>query len=309
MSETISPDFNPRAVSVYGAGDAMDDFPVLKAFQQYIDAEHAKARKRLLAMAVFFGAFTLVVVAVFVALLVSASNRNQRLNDRLVEFAMKERSSGSQVVVQPPQDTSAVLALTAKIEEMNRKLSETQAKADKAVAEAEEKARRAEAAAAPRQPTAEELEIARLKAQLAAEREKASAEKARQREAELEAYRRKHYPELYDEKKIDEKKIDQLISDLDRIAEMDEDPLADDDADADADDASAGSALDSLKPIDYLSEHEEDAPAAKAKATPAKRKTSAAKPAAKAKASPAKSASRSVPVGSGSARVEWDIPE
>ena len=296
MSETISPDFNPRAVSVYGAGDAMDDFPVLKAFQQYIDAEHAKARKRLLAMAVFFGAFTLVVVAVFVALLVSASNRNQRLNDRLVEFAMKERSSGSQVVVQPPQDTSAVLALTAKIEEMNRKMSETQAKADKAVAEAEEKARQAEAAAAPRQPTAEELEIARLKAQLAAEREKASAEKARQREAELEAYRRKHYPELYDEKKID-----QLISDLDRIAEMDEDPLADD--------ASAGSALDSLKPIDYLSEHEEDAPAAKAKATPAKRKTSAAKPAAKAKASPAKSASRSVPVGSGSARVEWDIPE
>ena len=116
MSETISPDFNPRAVSVYGAGDAMDDFPVLKAFQQYIDAEHAKARKRLLAMAVFFGAFTLVVVAVFVALLVSASNRNQRLNDRLVEFAMKERSSGSQVVVQPPQDTSAVLALTAKID-------------------------------------------------------------------------------------------------------------------------------------------------------------------------------------------------
>lgn len=303
MSETISSDFNPRAVSVYGAGDAMDDFPVLKAFQQYIDAEHAKARKRLLAMAVFFGAFTLVVVAVFVVLLVSASNRNQRLNDRLVEFAMKERSSGSQVVVQPPQDTSAVLALTAKIEEMNRKLSETQAKADKAVAEAEEKVRQAEAAAAPRQPTAEELEIAKLKAQLAAEREKASAEKARQREAELEAYRRKHYPELY------EKKIDQLISDLDRIAEMDEDPLADDDADADATDDSAGSALDSLKPIDYLSAHEEDAPAAKAKAAPAKRKTSAAKPVAKAKAAPAKSASRSVPVGSGSARVEWDIPE
>ena len=36
------------AVSVYDAGNAMDDFPVLKAFQQYIDAEQAKAQKRML---------------------------------------------------------------------------------------------------------------------------------------------------------------------------------------------------------------------------------------------------------------------
>lgn len=106
MSETVKPEFGERAVSVYGVGDAMDDFPVLKAFQQYIDAEQAKARKRLLAMGVFFGVFTLAVVAVFVVLLVGASRRNQQLNDRLVDFAMKERS-GSAVVVQPQQDTAA----------------------------------------------------------------------------------------------------------------------------------------------------------------------------------------------------------
>ena len=29
-------------ISVYGQDNALDDFPVLKAFQQYIDAEHAK---------------------------------------------------------------------------------------------------------------------------------------------------------------------------------------------------------------------------------------------------------------------------
>ena len=192
----------PHAVSVYGNGDALDDFPVLKAFQQYIDAEHAKSRKRLLAMAVFFGTFTLVVVAIFVVLLINVSNRNQQLNDRLVEFAMKDRASGSAVVVQSPapQDSATVLALTTKLEEMNRKIAEAQSKADKAVAEAEAKAKAATAAAEaskPKPPTAEELEIQRLKSQLAAEKEKAAAEKARQREAELEAYRRKHYPELY----------------------------------------------------------------------------------------------------------------
>ena len=51
MSENSIPEVDPaipprNAVSVYSQ-DAMDDFPVLKAFQQYIDAEQAKARKRL----------------------------------------------------------------------------------------------------------------------------------------------------------------------------------------------------------------------------------------------------------------------
>ena len=201
-TNSINPEFGARAVSVYGgAGDALDDFPVLKAFQQYIDAEQAKARKRLLALGVFFGVLMLAVIAIFVVLLVSVSSRNQLLNDRLVEFAMKERGAATApVVVQPPQDSAAVLAFTTKLEEMQRKLAEAQAKADKAVAEAEA-SRAAQQAAAdaakPKAPTAEELEIQRLKAALAAEKEKVAEEQKRRREEELEAYRRKHYPELY----------------------------------------------------------------------------------------------------------------
>lgn len=196
----INPEFGQRAVSVYGgAGDAMDDFPVLKAFQQYIDAEQAKARKRLLAMGVFFGALMLVVIVIFVALLVSVSSRNQQLNDRLIEFAMKDRQPSSAVVVQPPQDSAAVLALTAKLEALQRKVSEAQSKADATIAEAAEKARQAAAEAAKRQATetAEQLEIRRLKAQLEETQKKAAAEREKRREEELEAYRRKHYPELY----------------------------------------------------------------------------------------------------------------
>ena len=53
--------------------------------------------------------------------------------------------------------------------------------------------------AKPKGPSQEELEIARLKALLAAEKQKqaAAVEKERRRQEELEAYRRKYYPEHY----------------------------------------------------------------------------------------------------------------
>ena len=312
MSETVKPEFGERAVSVYGVGDAMDDFPVLKAFQQYIDAEQAKARKRLLAMGVFFGVFTLAVVAVFVVLLVGASRRNQQLNDRLVDFAMKERS-GSAVVVQPQQDTAAVLAFTAKLEEMNRRMAETQAKADKAVAEAEEKARQAVAAAQPKAPSPEELEIQRLRAQLADEKAKAEEEKRQRREEELEAYRRKHYPEFYAAKaeqaaraeqaakaakaeperaagrEAAHEDVDRLIRDLDRI--LDEADKADAKAKPDG--------LDALVPIDYLKQPDE-----KRRGEP--KKADKAPVRAKPKAA---DGVRSVAIGSGDDRMDWEIPE
>ena len=198
-----------NAVRLYG--DAMDDFPVLKAFQQYIDAEQAKARKRLLSLGIFFGMLTGAIIAVFVVLLLNVSQRNQELNDRLVEYAMKDRSQQSAVVVQPPQDNSAILAMTAKLEDLQKKLLESQAKAEREAAVAAERARiAAEEAAKPKGPTPEQIEITRLTALLAAEREKATAkaksdeekakakeEKERKRQEELEAYRRKHYPEFY----------------------------------------------------------------------------------------------------------------
>jgi hypothetical protein len=198
-----------HSVSVYGA-DAMDDFPVLKAFQQYIDAEQARARKRLLTLGVFFGVLMLVVISVFVVMLYGAGQRNQVLNDRLIEFAMKERDRDRQaaVVVQPPvqQDNSAILALTAKMEELQHKLAASQK-----IAEDAEKARAAAvkaaaAASTPKGPSAEQLEIQRLKALLAAEKERKAAEASRRRQEELEAYRRKHYPELYEKPKAPEAK-------------------------------------------------------------------------------------------------------
>lgn len=238
----VDADIPENAVSVYGQNDAMDDFPVLKAFQQYIDAEQAKARKRMMVLCTFFGILMFVVISVFVILLINVSSRNQTLNDRLVEYAMRDRSqpSGSAVVVQPPQDNAAILAMTAKLDELQRKMAENQAKAEKAAAEAAEKAKQeAIEAAKPKPPSPEELEIKRLKALLAAEKEKTSAERERQRQAELEAYRRKHYPELYEERpkkknleremKDADAEIDAILNDADAIRYFDDDEEDDDD--------------------------------------------------------------------------------
>lgn len=190
----IDPEIPTNAVSLYGQEDAMDDFPVLKAFQQYIDSEQAKARKRMVLLCAFFSVLMVIVISVFVVLLFTISSRNQSLNDRLIDFAMKERNvqpSGSAVVVQPPTDNSAILQLTEKLNEMQKRLTDSQAKAAQAEAMVRE-------ANKPKVPTAEELEIKRLKALLSDEKERRALEKERLHQAEIEAYRRKHYPELYE---------------------------------------------------------------------------------------------------------------
>jgi len=266
------------AVSLYGA-DSSEEFPVLKAFQQYIDAEQAKARKRLVSMGIFFGLLTLAVIAVFVTLLMHATERNQALNDRMLELVIKERDR-QPTVVQAPQDNSAVMAMTAKIEELQRNITEDRHKAEKAeierkanseqeklrikaaeeatkvaqqaaedaktemnklrleaeqtrmkaeqarlkaqadlekakselerahrdtllaqqaAAEAKEKAaaKAKSAAEQAKTPSASELEVQKLNALLALEKQKSANEAAKRKEAELEAYRREHYPELY----------------------------------------------------------------------------------------------------------------
>ena len=197
-----------NAVSVFGDGNSADEFPVLKAFQQYIDAEQAKARKRMTMLCIVFGFVLFFVVAVFVALLFFVSARSQAFSDRLVEYALRDmdrRSEPSAVQPQPAPkaaENEAISAtLTAKLEEMQQKLMESQAKAEKAVSEAVANAEKAAEAAKPKPPTQEQLEIERLKALLSAEKERQAAEKERLRQLELEEYRRKHYPELYEQPK------------------------------------------------------------------------------------------------------------
>ncbi len=203
----IGPDIPPtNAMRVFG-DTGSEEFPVLKAFQQYIDAEQNKARKRMIALSIFFAFLMTVVIVVFLIILNHASARNQALNDRLIDYMMKKDADRqAAVVVQPQADHSAVLNLASKIDEMQRKMDDANKKAEaetlaRQEAEKKEAARleseKASRLALEKAKLNEEIEIARLKAELAAEREKASKARETQREAELEAYRRKYYPELY----------------------------------------------------------------------------------------------------------------
>jgi hypothetical protein len=220
----INPDPSRNAVSVYRAEGPMDDFPVLKAFQQYIDSEQNKARKRLVTLCVFFGAMICVVIAVFMVMLHDINQRNQLLNDRLVEFAMKDRDRVPVVVQQPVAPAHAAApANTAATEAALKAMTETLVALQKQLAERHEHGTAAtpppapsaaqavpavpQAASAPT-PAAEEAEIERKerlarerirkeRAQLAEERRKLAEERERRHQEEVERHRRRLYPEYY----------------------------------------------------------------------------------------------------------------
>lgn len=322
----IENDIPQNAVSVYGSDSTMDEFPILKAFQEYINAEQAKARKRITALAVFFGVLLIAILAIFMTLLVKSYNDNQHLNDRLVDFMQKERErsdkehsererAAAEAAARPSRDSAAVIELTKKIETLQEKIYNTQRKADEAeralvekenlMAEKDKQAaealKKAIEDAKPKGPTPEEQEIARLKSLLAAEKRKqaAAVEKERRRQAELEEYRRKHYPQHYQRQTTPSRPSRTLtIGNLDTSAL----PRYDEDYDDLPDEDTA---------ISYYDDEDE------APATPAKKKSvspSKPKPAAKA---PAKTAPKAEPEEKFSIPVEvkksdisvWDIPE
>lgn len=211
------------AVSVYGQAGAMDDFPVLKAFQQYIDAEQAKAQKRMTTLCIFFALLMAAVIGVFVLLLMNVSQRNNTLNDQLIGYMMKDRERSQVVVQQPPaQNESAIKALTDSMTALQKQMADQQSKMmeqqtkilEQQAKNYEERAKRMAAAAAEAEkkkgPTKEQLEIEKKnKAEserikraaqlLAAEKEKVAKEKALLRQRELDLQHRRLYPELYDD--------------------------------------------------------------------------------------------------------------
>ncbi len=187
-----------NAVSVYGQTDGMDDFPVLKAFQQYIDAEQTKSRKRMVMLCIFFGCLMAVVIAVFIVMLHSVSERNQSLNDRFLEYMMQERDRAPAQSQQPPvapatnpATDAALKAMTESISSLQKELAE-----QKTAAETKE----SESKTAAKSAHEQELEaIAAKRELLEAERKKIAEEKELLHQQEVERQRRRLYPEYYED--------------------------------------------------------------------------------------------------------------
>lgn len=190
-----------NSLAVYGQQDALDDFPVLKAFQQYIDTEQSKANRRMMLLCVFFMIVLGIVIAVFTGLLLSVGRRNDSMNERMMEFVLRERAaqqpvSAAPVVVQSSApDTSreaTIRTLTESIALLKRQLEERQASdAPSAVPSAPETPKDDPAA------RAEEKKVANERERLRAEREFLEKEKERLHQKEIDLQRRKLYPECY----------------------------------------------------------------------------------------------------------------
>ncbi len=210
-----------NAVSLFGQSGGVNDFPVLKAFQEYIDAEQAKARKRMLGLSVFFILLLIVVVITFTLVITSVIARNQQLSDRLLDIALRDKTSAQPVVnVQSPAPTVESAELVRLREELRREKEEI--KAEQAKRDEVRFNKLLDAISKPQQqpvaaPTpvvvttspssvlqpaaAESAELVRLREELRREKEERQAEQAKakeeKRKAEIEAHRRRLYPEYY----------------------------------------------------------------------------------------------------------------
>ena len=242
-----------NAISIYGQNDAMDDFPVLKAFQQYIDAEQAKAQKRMTTLCIFFAILMAIVVGVFVALLVNMAQDKNRVNDQLIQFMLKDRER--QPVVAPPSANDAtVKAITESMANLQKQLADQQLKmveqqnklfeqraeaAEHAAAVARQAKAEIEAEISRKPPSQTQLDLAKKNQSdiakikkahslLLKQKEELEREKERLRQKEIELQRRKLYPELYEPKKtvgpkpginhlVDPDEDDDLDEDLDEV--------------------------------------------------------------------------------------------
>jgi hypothetical protein len=96
-------------VAMYQAsGSNSESFPVLKAFQDYIDAERAQARKRVMILAISFSAVLCTVVLVFLAMIIymlkDKSEGQYALQSKLIEAALAQRlaPAPAPVITAPP---------------------------------------------------------------------------------------------------------------------------------------------------------------------------------------------------------------
>ena len=177
-------------LSLVPAEGASNEFPVLKAFQEYIDAEQAKARKRMLGLSVFFIVLLFVVVVTFVLILTTVLDRNQSLSDRLLDYALREREKASVQQMPPafvpPAQPSADI-VKALVERMEKEQAQMKASFEQQQKEAERRA--------AEKDRVREEELKRIQAELLKER--ARAKKAADKKAEIEMHRRRLYPDYY----------------------------------------------------------------------------------------------------------------
>ena len=209
------------ALRIFDQANGMNDFPVLKAFQEYIEAEQARARKRTLGLSIFFIVLLVVVVVTFAVIMAAVINRdqqslqaiatrNQALSDKLLDIALRERTSAAQPVVnvqQPPAAVHPDTGAQALKPVLDRLESLTEALKKQPAGTAPQPVPMVQPAAPQPLPAAvspeleaarrQQDELARQRAAVAAERARLREEQEQLRRDRIEQHRRRLYPDYY----------------------------------------------------------------------------------------------------------------
>ncbi|MBR3777726.1 MAG: hypothetical protein IKL02_09055 [Kiritimatiellae bacterium] len=204
---------NPTPVALYGNQDAMDDFPVLKAFQQYVDSEQAKAHKRLMTVCAFFTILIFFIIGVFIFVVMNIrSNQNMpnpaadlqrqlmeqtsRMNEQLIEQLTAKQN------VQPPSPAASVVVVSDNGKD--KALDGSHSAKERELAEREAKLKKRELENEKRELEEREKAIQEREENLKRDEEAKSARKEeddakKKREKEVLEHRRRLYPEYFDE--------------------------------------------------------------------------------------------------------------
>lgn len=204
---------NPAPVALYGNQDAMDDFPVLKAFQQYVDSEQAKAHKRLMSVCFFFTMLIVVIIGVFLFVVMNMRNNRSlpdgtaemqrhlmeqtaKMNERLIQQLLAQKNT-------PPPSPAASVVVVGDNKEKPAVNSAFDAK-ERELAAREAELKKREFEEAQKELIARENALKEREAKMAAElaekaRKNSENEAEARRKKEILEHRRKLYPEYFDE--------------------------------------------------------------------------------------------------------------
>jgi hypothetical protein len=114
---------------MHNAASQGDAFPVLKAFQDYLEAERQRARRRMTTLSVVFAIVTVAVIGAFALIWLSTMRGMQDTNRQLLDAALKRANAEppAPVVVQPPPQPSAAETTKAIAEALSKAQSEQSA--------------------------------------------------------------------------------------------------------------------------------------------------------------------------------------
>ena len=110
-----------------------ESFPVLKAFQDYIEAERAQARKRVMQLSIFFAVLMGVVVTGFLTAGIFMLRNMSNVQTKLLDVALANKTAPVQPSTVAPQPQVMPIApfLEESIRQMSRVTTELQSSLDK----------------------------------------------------------------------------------------------------------------------------------------------------------------------------------